>query len=253
MSYGPSLSRSCLPTAGGVGSSTPFVAALGSSTPFVAALGGGALLTPAPLHISGVANVVILPAMAGAIFYCADLESIQVPCVSLPNRTLPVNAFSNNNLAIADLRAAAQSSANGGDTLSRSTIGIMDLRTKALGFANGSTYHQQLPVPSPANLSFTVPASCRELFNIPKLATLTENKPLGHQCNVHETPERTKRQDTMQAQHGPTQKTQNDTPKSLSKPHVSKATGKPRKRNLDSDAVKLLQVLILHSGSAMCS
>ena len=188
---GPSLSQSCLSTAGGVG----------SSTPFVAALGGGALLTPAPLNISGVANVVILPAMAGAIFYCADLRSIQVPCGSFNNR-IPMNSFSDNNLGILDLQAAATSFANGRDTLSNSSIRIADLQATALGCANRSTHHQQLPVSPPVNLSSTVPgklpAPCRELFNIPKLATLTEYKPLVHQCNVHET-ERHERQVTKQA------------------------------------------------------
>lgn len=217
------------------------------------------LLTRAPLNGSGVPNVVILPAMAGAIFYCADLRYIQVPCNALHNRTLPtalpVNPFSNNNLGITDLRAAALSSANGIDALSSSRMGIEDLRATALGFANGNTHHRQLPVPPLVNLSSTAPASHRELFNIPKLATLTENKPLLYQCNDHETDrmQGLKRRGTKPAQHGPKQKTQDDTPKPLSEHYVSKATGKPRKRNLDSHAVKLLQVLIVHSGPAICS
>jgi hypothetical protein len=239
MLCGRSLSHSCPSTVGGVG----------SSTPFVAALSGGALLPPAPLNIPGVANVVVLPAMAGSIFYCAELSSIQAPCDSLPNRTFPMNSFSNNNLGIADLRTAALSSVNGRGTLSSSNIGIADLRATALGFAD----FQQLPVPPPVKLISTIPASCCELFNIPTLAKLTESKPLVHQCNVHETPERNKRQDTKQAQQGSNQKTQNGSQKSLSNPHVPKATRRPRKRNLDPEAAQLLQVLIVHYCSAMCS
>jgi hypothetical protein len=212
----------------------------------------GALLTPAPLNISGVPNVVMLPAMAGAIFYCADVRFIQVPCDTRPNRTLLVNSFSSHNLGIADLQTAALSSANGFDALSSSKCGTADLRATAQGFADGSPHHQQLPEAPLVNLSSTAPASRRELFNIPKLPMLTENKPLGHQCNVHET-ERKKRRGRKQDQHGPKQETQDDTPKPLSEHHVSKATWKPRKRNLDPHAVKLLQVLLVHSGPAICS
>ena len=232
MSGLPSLTHSFLPTVGGVG----------SSSTFVGALSGGAMLTPAPLNMIGVPNVVMLPVMAGALFYSADVRSGQVPCDSLPNRILPVSSFSSNNLGIADHRAAALSSAHGIDALSSSNIGIAHLRA---GFAHGSTHHQQLPMPPPVKHSSTVLTSCNQHFNLPKLATLCstlmENKPWVHQCNVHET-ESKKRQDTTQAQHRPNQK-------SLIEHHVSKATGKPRKRNLDPCAVRLLQVLILLSDS----